>query len=149
MSFAFIFALATASPAFAGFSVQGTPKVLFNAEGSPGFLTFVGETKQLTLKDDGSKLTFTVPVDTITTGIELRDDHMRKTYVQTDKFPNVVLTLDRAAVQWPADGSNKGTAPATFEIHGVTKDVTVTYSIKKGQRRLSREGELPVQHLVP
>ncbi len=137
---ALVAGLLSASPAaLAGMSLTGKPKVKFHAEGSPNFLTFDGVTRELTVDDDGTNLVFTVPMDTVTTGIELRDDHMRKTYVQTDKFPHVVLTVPRAGIIWPADGdSAEGTVTGSFEAHGVTLEVPVTYEIKhaKGEYRV-------------
>ena len=123
--------LVCSNPALAGFKIEGKPKVLFNATGSPGFLTFEGVTRDITLVDDGEKLVFTVPVDTLDTGIEVRDDHMRRTYVQTDQFPNVVITLPRAEVKWPESGSSEGTVKGVFQLHGVDKEVELTYAIKR------------------
>jgi len=117
--------------ALAGFKIDGKPKVVFNATGSPGFLTFEGVTRDITLADDGEKLVFTVPVDTLDTGIEVRDDHMRRTYVQTDQFPNAIITLSRAGVTWPESGSSEGTVKGVFQLHGVDQEVEITYSIKR------------------
>lgn len=119
------------SEAFAGMEIAGKPKVVFHAEGSPGFLTFDGVTRHLTLADDGTSLTFTVPMDTVETGITLRDQHMRDNYVQTSQFPNVVLVVAKSSVTWPTDGGAQGTTQATFEAHGVKLEVPVAYDIKK------------------
>lgn len=129
-----ILALAVASiatPALAGFTIDGKPKVAFHAEGSPGFLTFEGVTKALSLSDDGTTLTFSVPMDTVDTGITLRDDHMREKYVQTEQFPNATLTLAREQVTWPTDGDAEGSVQAKFTVHGVDLEVPVAYTIKK------------------
>lgn len=123
--------LAFAPIAHAGMSITGKPKVTFQAEGTPGFLTFEGVTKSITLTDDGENLVFTVPMDTVETGISLRDDHMRRNYVQTDQFPNAVLTIAKSGVTWPETGNQEGTTSGTFEAHGVPLDITVTYSVKR------------------
>ncbi|HHO53168.1 MAG TPA: YceI family protein [Deltaproteobacteria bacterium] len=129
-SFVALSVLAAATPALAGFTIEGKPKVTFNAEGSPGVLTFEGVTRELSLQDDGTNLVFSVPMDTVETGISLRDEHMRKTYVQTDQFPDAILSVARDQISWPTDGSSEGTVQGRFTVHGVERGVTVTYSIK-------------------
>lgn len=118
--------------ALAGPSLEGKPKVVFHAEGSPGFLTFEGTTRRLELASDDTTLTFTVPMDTVQTGIALRDEHMRDKYVQTATYPNVVLTLPRADVAWPAAGQRTEIElQGTFEAHGVEKTVPVTAQLRE------------------
>ncbi|MEN0067326.1 MAG: YceI family protein [Myxococcota bacterium] len=119
--------------ALAGTTIEGKPKVVFHAEGSPGFLTFDGTTRDLTLKDEGTTLVFTVPMDTVETGIGLRDQHMREKYVETATYPNVVLTLAKDHIQWPEAGTVNGEVTAKFEAHGVELDVPVKYSIKRSK----------------
>jgi len=120
-----------AADAQAGMTVDGKPRVVFHAEGSPGFLTFDGKTSELTVEDDGTTLSFIVPMDTVETGLSLRDQHMRDNYVETAKYPNVVLKVAKADVSWPDSGKSKGEVKASFTAHGVDKPVTVTYTIKR------------------
>lgn len=122
-----------ASPAFAGMTIDGKPKLAFHAEGSPGFLTFDGKTTEMSVTDDGTTLTFQVPVDTLDSGIALRDQHMRETYVQTANHPHATLKLAKSAVTFPDSGSADGKIKGTFNIHGVDREVEVTYSIKNAK----------------
>lgn len=133
---ALLLSLGVAStPAWAGMTLAGAPKVTFFAVGNPGFLDIEGVTNQMTVADDGTKLTFTVPMATVETGIDLRDDHMNNKYVEVATYPNVVLTLDKASVTWPAavGESASGTAKATFTIRDVTQPADVTYTVKKSK----------------
>lgn len=127
---ALLAALALPFAADAAVTVTGKPKVSFFATGSPGFLDIEGETSKITAADDGARLTFTVPMTSVSTGIDMRDEHMNNEYVQVAQFPNAVLAFDKAAVTWPtATGEKKeGTVKADFTIHGVTKPVDVTYT---------------------
>lgn len=72
--------------------------VTFQAVGKPGFLKINGENARVegTLNSDDGKLSgvLTVPLSTLKTGIELRDDHMKNNYFEVSKFPNAVLTLE-------------------------------------------------------
>lgn len=125
---------ALAAPlAHAGMTVDGKPKVSFFAQGSPGFLDIEGVASSIAAQDDGTKLTFTVSMTSVTTGIALRDEHMNKEYVKVDQFPNAVLVLDKTAVLWGAAVGEKktGTVNGEFTIHGVTKPVSVAYTTQK------------------
>lgn len=119
------------SPALAGWVLFGKSKVSFTAVGSPGAMSFEGRTSDITLAQEGETLRFTVPVDTITTGIDLRDKHMRETYVQSATFPTFVLELPAAQVQLPAAGKAEGTVQATFSAHGVAAPVEVKWNAEK------------------
>jgi polyisoprenoid-binding protein YceI len=135
--------LALCAPAWASMSLVGKPKVGFLMTGN--MLNVEGETSTVTLKDDGQKLTFTVPMSTVTTGIGLRDDHMRKNFVHVDQYPDVALAIPKSAVTWPAavGESTKGTTTAAFTAHGVTLDVPVTYTIKKSKDSLKVTASFP------
>lgn len=128
--FAWSLALAP-SLALAGTTIEGKPKISFFATGSPGFMSIEGVTSTMTLADDGTKLVFTVPMSTVSSGIALRDEHMNKNYVQVDQYPNVVLEIARADVTWPTEGSATATANGTVTFHGVSQPTTVGYTITK------------------
>lgn len=125
--------LALPTIAAAGLKTTGKPAVSFFAEGSPGFLDIEGTSSTLTTTDDGTKLTFTVPMSTVKTGIDLRDDHMNNEYVQIATYPNAVMTLNKADVKWPDASTSKtsGTVAGTFNIHGKDQAVSVAYTINK------------------
>ena len=46
-------------------------------------------------------LALTVRLDTLDTGIALRNKHMKETYLETDKFPEARLEVARAALRVP------------------------------------------------
>lgn len=124
-------------------SLIGTPKVSFHAEGSPGALDIEGNTTDLRVADDGTTLTFTVPLDSVTTGIKVRDHHMHAEYAQTSLFPNATLTLDRAGITWPSDvgQSANGVAQGVFTAHGVPVPAQVSYVAKRTKTGTRLTGE--------
>jgi polyisoprenoid-binding protein YceI len=136
---AFVLAAALAvvvpSLAQAGMTVSGKPKISFFAVGSPGFLDIEGESTVVTTADDGTKLSFVVPMSSVTSGIDLRDDHMNNEYVKVAQFPNATLTLAKADVKWPAAlaESATGTVKGTFNVHGVDQPVDIAYTVKKSK----------------
>jgi polyisoprenoid-binding protein YceI len=138
-----ILSLLFAGVAHGDASLAGTPKVSFHAEGSPGALDIEGNTTDLRVADDGTALTFTVPLDSVTTGIKLRDHHMQADYAQTNLFPNATLTLDRTAITWPSDvgQSANGVADGTFTVHGVALPAQVSYVAKRTKTGTRLTGE--------
>ncbi len=77
----------------------------------------------------------TVNLSTLQSGIELRDEHMKKNYLQTENFPSAKLSiqdlnLDSEAnpinIKSPINGKNfKG----QLTLHGVTKPVEGTFAM--------------------
>ncbi|MCK6503120.1 YceI family protein [Myxococcota bacterium] len=125
----------SSAPAAAAFQVTGKPKVTFYAEGSPGALDIEGKSGELSLSDDGTTVTAKVPLASVSTGIDLRDDHMKNKYMAIATFPDLTLRFARAELKLPTDAgqSTTGTLAATFNAHGVDQPVTVTYTVKKGK----------------
>ncbi|MDP2315488.1 MAG: YceI family protein [Pseudomonadota bacterium] len=128
-------AMLAPSLAHAAMTVSGKPKISFFATGSPGFLDIEGESSTVTTTDDGTRLTFVVPMTTVSTGIDMRDSHMNDEYVQVAQFPNATLSLAKADVKWPAAlaESATGTITGTFNVHGIDQPIDVTYTTKKSK----------------
>jgi polyisoprenoid-binding protein YceI len=108
----------------------GSPSVSFTAVGPAG-LKIVGTTSDLDVADDATSVTITVPLANLTTGIALRDRHMREKYLQVQTYPNATLKVDRASVKFPPAGAEaSGDAQGTMAIHGKTHPVSFHYTAK-------------------
>lgn len=59
-----------------------------------------------------------LPIDSLKTGIELRDDHMKKKYFEVGQFPKAVLL--------EGEGS-QGKFQGKLEVHGVTQTISGIY----------------------
>jgi polyisoprenoid-binding protein YceI len=108
-------------------------KVSFTCIG-PGGLHVDGTGSELQVQDKGEALVVTVPLAKLTTGIGLRDTHMREKYLETDKYPTAELSVPRLGVKFPADGETvDGSAPGTLTLHGKSQAVTFHYkAVRKG-----------------
>ena len=93
--------------------------------------------------DDGTTVTFRVPMASVATGIALRDHHMNEKYVDVAQFPDVTLAFKRADVPWPTavGQAASGTVAAEFTAHGVTRPVDVKYNVKKSKTGYRIHGE--------
>lgn len=120
-------------------SDQGTSKFL--AVGNPGFLKINGEGDgpegQLTLEDKNLSGTLAVNLDSLDTGMGLRNRHMKEKYLKTAENPKALLKFDGVELphSFPADAEIRDqTVQATLTVNKTERPVTVTYSIDKEAR---------------
>ncbi len=109
--------------AVAAVQQSGGPAVSFHAIG-PGGLAIDGHSGDLAVSEQGGKVVFTSQLNALSTGISLRDSHMKEKYLETGKFPTATLSVDRAALQFPK-GHGVLDVGGQMTIHGVTKTVAV------------------------
>ncbi len=130
---AFVAAVASlsgSSTAVGAFTRAGDSSVSFTAVGPAG-MKIVGNTADLDVSDGPGTVRVTVPLAHLTTGIDLRDRHMREKYLEAAVFPTAVLEVPRAAIDVPPPGSERsGTAAATMTLHGRSHPVIVRYTAK-------------------
>jgi polyisoprenoid-binding protein YceI len=116
---------------FVAYDRRGRDVVKF--ESKAPLETIIGTTSQIRgeIKVDpedilkGTSARFEVDLANIKTGIETRDQHMREQYLETDKYPKIIFTLDRilkASEKKLADQKSVDVvAEGTFDLHGVQK----------------------------
>lgn len=108
---------------------SGDASASFRASGPAG-LNIDGTTSDLQVGDDGAAVTITVPLANLTTGISLRDKHMRE-HLGVDQNPNAKLVVSRSALSFPKAGaSTSGDAKGKMTLHGQTRDVTFHYDAR-------------------
>lgn len=105
----------------------------FTAVGKPGFLRINGKEASVSGKattSTGGVLTgvFETSLDEFKTGIDLRDEHMKKKYLETEKFPKAVLT-------WTVPSESVGAGKeveftGTLAVHGVERPVKGTAKVE-------------------
>jgi polyisoprenoid-binding protein YceI len=137
-------ALTAALPclATATLKVRGQPDVHFAAAGPAG-LRIDGEGKELQISERPDALMLSIPLTTITTGISLRDRHMREKYLEVSKFPTAQLAVARSALKFPVAGQEiESTVPGTMALHGKTKTVSVHYRASRNGNALKVSGDV-------
>lgn len=137
--------LAVAGIADAKLAKNGdTPAVAVAASGTAG-MSFTAKTSELTVADDGTTVTVTVPLANLDTGVALRNQHMREKYLEVGKFPNATLKVARANLKFPADGAtSEADAQGTLNIHGTDKAVTFHYKASKKGANISVTATAPI-----
>ncbi len=114
----------------AALSSISDPHVSFQAAGPAG-MKIEGATQDLSVSDDGTNVVVTVPLANLSTGIGLRDHHMKEKYLEVPKYPAATLTIARSALKLPAGGSESSAdVPGTVMLHGQSRPVTVHYEAK-------------------
>ena len=122
------FALFAAASAVAGWTKgAAAPVAKFNGSG-PGGFKIEGTTNALDVKDDGKTLSIVVALKDLSTGISLRDTHMRDKYLEVEKFPTTTLAVPLDQLKIPGNGApGEGDAKGQVTLHGVTKEQAFHY----------------------
>ena len=134
------------NPAFGeeGLVRVGEAKVEFTAVG-PGGLKIDGTTSDLEVQASKESLKVICQLSTLTTGISLRDRHMRDKYLETAKYPTAELRVARSALTMPAAGGrSEGTASGILLLHGREKPVTFSYRVEDSGGGLTVSGKLAI-----
>lgn len=130
--------------ALGALSAPSGAKVGFQASGPAG-MKIEGTTSDLNVTDDGTTLTIDVPLANLSTGIALRDHHMREKYLEVGKFPSATLQVARAALKMPAQGAGvELDVPGALQLHGQKRTVTVHYDAKGDGSGLAAHGRFRV-----
>lgn len=125
-----------------GLSVGVQPgRVEFDAVGWPSALKIRGQGGGLEgrLRVEGTAVSGTVAFDleALTTGIAMRDRHMKEKYLETARYPRATFTVSRVAIDKVPASETFGpvTVPfgGTLSLHGVERPVA-------GEAKISRAG---------
>jgi len=127
--------LLLAGPAAAAWLAHGAKSVTFTALG-PGGLRIEGKGSDVDVKEHGDTVAVSVSLGKLTTGIALRDRHMREKYLETAKYPKAVFAVDKSRIKAPFDGNVEG----TLSLHGVTRPLTVHYTAKGAANKVHVTG---------
>lgn len=94
---------------------------------------FTGESKTLKglIDLDKNLVDFFLDLNTLKTGITLRDKHMRENYLETEKYPFAEFTGKFETLPTLTSASEKVKVRGKFKIHGVEKEILVEGVLKK------------------
>jgi polyisoprenoid-binding protein YceI len=117
-----------------------TGKATWHATGEPGIVSVDGDGGHVTGQADEAdgKITgtFVVQLKDYKTGMDSRDEHLHKKYLQDDKWPEARLVLQ----PWPKT-SGLSAFSGDLTLHGVTKPVT-------GKAAVSADNKLHAEFTV-
>ncbi len=117
-------------------------EVKFTAIGKPSFIRITGTSSTLSedLKVENNKLngSFDFDLESLTTGLELRDDHMKNEYLHISKFPKAKLIIKDLTIE---DNVN---FQAMLDLHGVKRAIKVEATIDQDGKTLEIEGKFEV-----
>lgn len=123
-----VLATTFAGVALAGYALTKTPAAVQFTGIGPGGFKMVGKTAALSLVQDDKALTVVVALADLTTGIALRDKHMREKYLEVAKFPDVRLAVPLASLPNPAAGASAtGELKGTLSLHGKQREIPFKY----------------------
>lgn len=124
------------------FSLQASGQEYLTTNGDVTFLSkaplneFEGNSSMLNglINLDSNLLDFFVDLNTLKTGIGLRDSHMRESYLETDQYPFAEFTGKIAQIPILVTGEKIPVkALGTFKIHGEEREIEVSGMLVKQQ----------------
>jgi polyisoprenoid-binding protein YceI len=133
----------SAAAALAGWTKEGDAQATFSGSGPAGF-KIDGKTPDVSVKDDGKNFMVAVNLKTLTTGIGLRDSHMREKYLEVEKFPEATLSVPLSSIKLEDGKVNEAEAKGTFSVHGKSKEVSFKYKANCKASVCDIEGSLPL-----
>ena len=129
--------------AHAAFSAAGSGDASFLAKGPAG-LSIEGTGAGVTASEAGGKLTIVAKLSGLKTGIDLRDDHLKKA-LDVGKYPNATLTIERSKLNLPADGKAlESSGIGDLTLHGVTKPTKFFYKATRTGSDYDVQGRIEV-----
>ncbi|MBN1209693.1 MAG: YceI family protein [Myxococcaceae bacterium] len=133
-----------ALPAWAGVEKLGEASVRFTGSGPAGF-RLEGKTQVLSIREEDGAVAFTVPLDTLETGISLRDRHMREKYLEVGKYPEATLVVPWSALRLPAPGQSLSQkVSGMMTLHGQRRPVQISYELKHSGDHYEASGKVPL-----
>lgn len=97
----------------------------------PGGFKMEGKTDAVKVVDRADSITILVDLTNLTTGIDLRDDHMRNKYLEVEKYPLTTLVVKKSSLKMlDGQGFVAGEAKGHYTLHGKTLEVPFKYSGK-------------------
>lgn len=133
----FLFASSSALAATQATLDPGAGSVEFTAIGRPSMLKIVGKGPgpkgALSTTDTSATGTFVMNLSDLSTGISMRDRHMKEKYLETERYPTAEFKLTSLKLPKPLDGKDASYSgvpfEGTFKLHGVEKPVTGTADV--------------------
>jgi len=121
----------------------------FLAVGRPSLLKIRGEGKgpqgDLQINDGSVTGELKMDVTSFSTGIDMRDHHMKEKYLEVEKFPTATLTIKKASI------GDAGSLPKDIDfegdltLHGVTQPVKGKAHVEKDGPNFSFNANFPVK----
>jgi polyisoprenoid-binding protein YceI len=122
--------LAISAAAYAALAGPTDARVMFQCSGPAG-LKIEGTTTEIAVAEDSGSVSITVPLANLSTGIALRDRHMKEKYLEVQTYPTAMLIIARSGLKLPPSGEKlEADVPGMVKIHGKAKTVTVHYDAK-------------------
>ena len=126
-------------------------EVNFLAVGNPGFLKVNGKGAgvqgSLTVESVNATGEFQFDLDSLDTGIGLRNKHMKEKYLETPKYPTATFKITELKLStFNSDQAEIKNQPfkGTLKLHNVENEVSGTFSAKRSGKEVSGFAEFDI-----
>jgi len=82
----------------------------------------------------------------ITTGIELRDDTMRRNHLQAERYPSILLEVTAVErIEALGDGKFRGSLAGSLTLRGVSRPLSTPATVRLSPTDMAVEGSVPLR----
>jgi polyisoprenoid-binding protein YceI len=136
--------LATSAVGHAALVGPTDARVMFQCSGPAG-LKIEGTTTDLAVVEDSGNVNISVPLANLSTGIALRDKHMKEKYLEVQTYPSATLVITRSALKMPPNGERiEADVPGMVKLHGKARTVSVHYDAKSDGAAFAAHGRFHI-----
>jgi polyisoprenoid-binding protein YceI len=122
-------------------------QITFLAKGKPALISIKGEgagaSAQLLEKDSMLNGVVSFQLDTLKTGIELRDDHLKNKYLEVEKFPTATLTFSNFKI--PDDLTSEIPFNGILNLHGIDQPIQGLVTINKESKQQKLKADFKIK----
>lgn len=130
-----------------------TGQLEFRALGKPNALKIHGKGSapkgDLSLKGNAVSGSLRFDLQSLDTGIELRNKHMKEKYLETSKYSEAVLTLTKMSVPEALEAADGSVEQAPFQgmlsLHGVQKPVSGLANLKRAKDKITVDASFGIK----
>ncbi len=106
----------------------------------PAGLQVEGHGSKLSVHEASDRVTVEVALDTLETGIDLRDEHLKE-HLHAAQHPNAKLSVARSALTFPtSEAPVTGKAQGDFWLNGKSHAMSFTYQARRAGDRIQVQG---------
>jgi polyisoprenoid-binding protein YceI len=123
----------------------GHGAIKFHAKGPAG-LNIDGKAALVVAQQEGSNLVFKADLNSVKTGIDMRDGHCKKALnVKKSQFAELIVPVESINPPEPGKKSS-GTATGTFKLNGKSKPVKFSYQAKSAGPKYAVQGKFSINY---
>lgn len=125
---------------------EGATNITFFSESPLENIEAINKGASIVLRASTADLQVSVSIQNFKFKNALMEEHFNENYMETEKYPKCIFKGKiNETVDYSKDGENKVSVTGKLEMHGATKDVTITGTLTKAGNELKLNAKFRVK----